>query len=57
MEAILEKTISMILDNIEENIQTAVCWSRFLGELYNYEVINRKRMIEILNEFLEKACL
>jgi hypothetical protein len=57
MDAILEKTISMILGNIEENIQTAVCWSRFLGELYNYEVINRKRMIEILNSFLEKACL
>jgi hypothetical protein len=47
----------MIAENVDDNIQTAVCWSRFLGELYNYEIINRKRMIEILNSFLEKAFL
>lgn len=34
--------------------QRSVCWSRFLGELYNYEIITRKKLIENLGEMMRK---
>lgn len=36
-------TVETVLDNLKEgNNQKAVNWSRFLGELYNYECMSRR---------------
>jgi hypothetical protein len=34
--------------------QRSVCWSRFLGELYNYEIISRRKLIEDLTDILQR---
>lgn len=45
-----------ILDNVDrQNYQQAVIWSRFLGELYNYECISRQELLADLAELLKVA--
>jgi hypothetical protein len=47
-DEIVLKCTEKIQSSVQWNIQEALKWSRFLGELYNYEVLNRKRLTEIL---------
>jgi hypothetical protein len=44
-------TISKSLRDLDS--QRSICWSRFLGELYNYEIISRKKLIEDLAQLLQ----
>lgn len=46
---------SSITDSLTQmDAQRSVCWSRFLGELYTYEIVGRRRLIEDLTEILQK---
>lgn len=45
---------SIIASLIQMDAQRSVCWSRFLGELYNYEIVSRRKLIENLTEILQK---
>lgn len=51
-EFVVGKCVENVQVNVEGNVQQALKWSRFLGELYNYEIVNRKRLADILESKL-----